>query len=159
MAVPKEDMLYDGDDVDWYGVSKYNATSGQSGHQTASEQTISNTGPIPEGTYSFSLTAAGTARVVNVAAAQLDTRQGIESLVDMPGPDGQLYQSAEWGKNRVRLNALMLPIRRPGIAAGFICTIPPRATRTAASKWNPGSSPACASTPKTRQRRSGAGNG
>ena len=119
MAVPKEDMLYDGDDVDWYGVGKYLATSGLSGHQTASQQAVSDTGPIPEGTYSLSLKIAGTARVVNVAKAQLDTKQGIQSLENMPGPDGQFYQSAEWGKNRVRLNALYIANPKARHRGGF----------------------------------------
>ncbi len=108
MAIPKEDMFYDGDDVDWYGVGKFNATSGLPGHQIASEQTISDQGPIPEGVYSFSLKIAGMARVVNVARGQLDTAQGIQSLDAMPGPDGKLYEAPNWGKNRVRLNALYI---------------------------------------------------
>lgn len=119
MGVPKEDMLYDGDDVDWYGVGKFNATSGLSGHQIASEQTVSDTGPIPEGLYWFSLKIAGTARVVNLAASQLDTAQGIESLDRMPGPDGNFYESPAWGKNRVRLNALFISNPRARHRGGF----------------------------------------
>ncbi len=119
MAVPKEDLLYDGDDVDWYGVGKYKATSGLGGHQSASEQTVSDAGPIPEGTYSLSLKIAGTARVVNVARAVLDTHQGIESLENMPGPDGQFYESPEWGKNRVRMNALYIANPKARHRGGF----------------------------------------
>jgi hypothetical protein len=119
VAVPKEDMIYDGDDVEWYGVGKYNATSGLEGHQTASEQTKSDTGPIPEGTYSFSLKIAGTARVVNVAKNQLDANQGIQSLDAMPGPDGKFYEAPNWGKNRVRLNALYIANPKARGRGGF----------------------------------------
>ena len=48
---PKDDMLYDGDEMHWHGVGKYHATSGLPGHQTADQQTVKNAGPIPEGLY------------------------------------------------------------------------------------------------------------
>jgi len=104
----KIDIFYDGQHVYWYGAGNFKgtfkATSGLTGHQSASEQTKSDMGPIPAGRYTFSIKLAGTAHVVDVAHSTLDTKQGIESLDDMPGPDGKLYQSSAWGHNRVRLN-------------------------------------------------------
>jgi hypothetical protein len=98
-----EDMLYDGDEMDWYGIGKFKATSGLPGSQTADQQTVKDHGPIPEGNYSLLLKESGTANVVDVKHSVLDAREGIESLVDMPGPDGRFYESDQWGKNRVRL--------------------------------------------------------
>jgi hypothetical protein len=119
MAPRKEDMLYDGDELDWYGVGKFNATSGMPGHQIASEQFISDTGPIPEGTYSLFLKVVGMARVTNVAKSTLDTKQGIQDLSAMPGPDGKLYDSPAWGRNRVRLNNLHIDSPRARHRGGF----------------------------------------
>lgn len=116
---PKEDMLYDGDEMDWYGVGLYSATSGLVGHQVASEETIRDAGPIPNGLYSLRLVIAGKARVVNVAKAQLDTRQGIENLDNMPGPDGKFYNSPEWGHNRVRLNTISIENPKARGRGGF----------------------------------------
>ncbi len=104
----KEDMLYDGDELHWHGVSIYKATSGMAGHQTADQQTVRDHGPIPEGKYWLFIKVAGTARVVNVAAGQLDTNQGIQNLEAMPGPDGKFYEAPNWGKNRVRLNIIRI---------------------------------------------------
>jgi hypothetical protein len=114
-----EDMLYDGDELDWYGVSVYRATSGLPGSQSADKQTVKDNGPVPEGNYSLVLKESGTARVVNIAKNQLDTREGIESLVDMPGPDGRLYESAAWGTNRVRLRIIRIDNPRARHRNGF----------------------------------------
>ncbi len=119
MAELKEDMLYDGDELDWYGVSIYKATSGLDGYQSADKQTISDHGPIPEGTYSFSLKIAGKARVVNVAAGKLDANQGIQNLEAMAGPDGNLYDAPNWGKNRVRLNIIRIENPKARHRGGF----------------------------------------
>lgn len=116
---PKEDLLYDGDELHWYGVGIYPATSGLPAYQSASQQTVKNAGPIPEGLFSLLLVLAGRAQVVNVRRAQLDTRQGIQSLEDMPGPDGRLYNSEEWGRNRVRLNALYIKEPKARNRGGF----------------------------------------
>jgi hypothetical protein len=106
----KTDTFYDGQYLYWYGVGNYTyeATSGMKGHQKAAEQTKSDTGPIPEGLYSFSIKLAGSARVVNVAQGKLDTKEGIQNLENMPGNDGQFYEAPEWGKNRVRLTLIQL---------------------------------------------------
>lgn len=119
MAAPKEDMLYDGDELDWYGVSIYKATSGMAGHQSADQQTTRDAGPVPEGTYSLTLKIAGTARVLDVKKARLDTNQGIQSLDGMPAPDGKVYWSQAWGLNRVRLNALRIDNPKARHRGGF----------------------------------------
>jgi hypothetical protein len=119
MAYPKEDMLYDGDELNWYGVLVFPATSGMPGHQIASEQFISDTGPIPEGIYSLYLRVSGMARVTNVAKGTLDTKQGIQDLTAMPGPDGATYESSAWGKNRVRLNNLHIDSPKARHRGGF----------------------------------------
>lgn len=108
MAFPKEDMLYDGEHVHWYGIGKYNATSGMLNFQSASDQTKSDKGPIPEGRYSMYLIFAGTAKVTNADKGYLDNKQGISDLTDMSGPGGKVYNSSDWGKHRVRLNALYI---------------------------------------------------
>lgn len=104
----KEDMLYDGDELDWYGIGKYKATSGMKGFQTADQQTVKDAGPVPEGTYSLLLKVVGTARVLSVAENKLEPRHGIQSLDGMPAPDGKLYWSPAWGLNRVRLRILLI---------------------------------------------------
>jgi hypothetical protein len=111
----KSDITYDGKHVFWFGIGnfknkRFDATSGAKGHQIAAEQDISNKGPIPEGEYSFSLKIAGTAHVVNPDDDnfELDSRQGIESLVDMKDDQGHTYNSSAWGKNRVRLNIIKI---------------------------------------------------
>ena len=132
---PKEDMLYDGDELAWYGVGQYPASSGLSAAKdeerlrsegkagpplegrNAAFQQISDEGPIPEGLYSLRLKIAGKATVD--AQGKLDTRQGIESLVEMPGPNGQLYESPDWGKNRVRLNAIIISDAKARRRGGF----------------------------------------
>ena len=103
----KEDMLYDGDDVNWYGVGQFKATSGlvvgADSYQNSDYETVSNAGPIPEGIYTLLLKVAGTAKVM--ADGNLDKKQGIQSLDDMTGPQpGVFYEAPEWGHNRVRLN-------------------------------------------------------
>ena len=113
------DLRFDGSHVYWFGVGNYKATSGLPGHQVASEQTVSDAGPIPEGYYWFSLADAGTARVTDVAKSKLDTNQGIESLVDMPGPDGKVYNSSAWGNNRVRLNITQILNAKAKHRGGF----------------------------------------
>lgn len=111
----KPDITYNGKFVFWFGhgnfkKKSFDATSGRNGHQTAAEQDISNTGPIPEGEYSFSIKLAGTAHVVNADPDnfELDSRQGIESLVDMKDDKGKPHNSNDWGTNRVRLNVIKI---------------------------------------------------
>lgn len=109
MANP--DILYDGEHVFWYGMgnykkAEYEASSGLKGYQTADKQDIKDKGPIPAGEYWFSLAIAGTAHVVNTQPGHftLDSKQGIQSLVNMEDDEGETHNSSAWGKNRVRLN-------------------------------------------------------
>jgi len=117
------DLFYDGTHVYWYGVGNFKqtfkATSGLPGHQSAAEQTTSDTGPIPEGRYTISIKLAGTAHVVNVAKGKLDTNQGIENLEQMPGPDGNFYEAPNWGKNRVRLTPQIIVNAKARHRGGF----------------------------------------
>jgi hypothetical protein len=139
----KEDMLYNGQHLDWYGVGNYNATSGLNldenfkrthgitaegtyDFRTAAEQATKNAGPIPEGYYSFSLRIAGDATVSRLdrhgQPAALDTRQGIEALPDhMVGPDKKIREVnvAEWGHDRVRLNNLHIDHPKARGRGGF----------------------------------------
>lgn len=152
--MPHEDMLFDGTSRTWYGVGHYRATSGLTDHpgdpddhgfQEAQYQTRPNEGPIPEGEYYLVVKDSGTAAIVNLRASQLDTRQGVESLVNMRGPDGKLYESPAWGTNRVRLNTRHINNPRAAAAGAFTCTTPRKATRTGASRWRRDFSRACAS--------------
>lgn len=111
----KPDISYDGEHVFWFGMgnykkAEYEASSGRRGYQTADKQDIEDKGPIPEGEYWFSLKIAGTARVVNADPDDftLDTKQGIESLVNMKDENGGTHNSSAWGKNRVRLNIVKI---------------------------------------------------
>jgi hypothetical protein len=113
------DMIYDGTTLVWGGQGTFHATSGLPGHQTAAEQTVKDAGPIPEGQYSMLLKIAGTAHVIDPDAGKLDTNPGVESLVDMPGPDGRLYESSAWGKNRIRLNPLAINNPKARSRGGF----------------------------------------
>jgi hypothetical protein len=112
-------MLYDGDELYWHGVGKYKATSGMTDHQSANQQTVRDAGPIPEGMFSLVLKIAGTAQVVDLVRGRLDTRQGIQSLIDMPAPDGLRYRSPEWGENRVRLTILRIDDPKARHRGGF----------------------------------------
>lgn len=109
-------LHYDGQHLFWFGVGNFKkkqtfkGTSGRKKHQSADEQGVRDTGPIPEGRYDFHINLAGTAHVVNADPDNfdLDTRQGIESLEDMKDDAGETHNSSAWGKNRVRLNLVQL---------------------------------------------------
>ena len=66
----KEDMLYNGTVLEWYGFGTFRATSGLPGHQNAAEQAHPDEGPIPEGLYSFPLKLARDAAMIG--PGQLD---------------------------------------------------------------------------------------
>src|SRR5262245_52412547 len=63
-TMQKEDMLYNGTTLAWYGHGLFRATSGLPGHQNATEQSLPEAGPIPEGLFSFPLTIAKDATMV-----------------------------------------------------------------------------------------------
>ncbi|WP_254510045.1 hypothetical protein [Anatilimnocola floriformis] len=115
------DLHYNGKHLFWFGVGNFKktkefaATSGMTNHQTADEQGERDRGPIPEGQYKFFINNAGTAHVVDPSDDNftLDTRQGIESLEDMKDDQGHTFNSSAWGKNRVRLNLIMLSHPNP----------------------------------------------
>jgi hypothetical protein len=103
-AYGKEDMIYNGTKLDWFGFGAYNATSGMVQHQVASEQVKQDEGPIPEGVYSLPVKLAGNAKVDrqgNLGGGY----NGIEAIPTVE-IDGKKYWWPEWGRNRVRLTKL-----------------------------------------------------
>jgi hypothetical protein len=117
-------MTYNGQKLKWDGVGEWDATSGLDGFQEPKFQTLSDKGPIPEGTYRVPLKIGGNATVTtfkkdkagHVTTANLDTRSEIESLQCIANPTDRnsvlLFQ--QWGSNRVRL--LKMRIKNPKAA-------------------------------------------
>jgi len=89
------------DELDWYGVSKYPLLR-LSGHQTAT----SNVSKRADSERVFVFPESGWHRAGHERPESATRhRAGIQSLVTCR-PDGNFYNSEDWGKNRVRLNAL-----------------------------------------------------
>jgi hypothetical protein len=115
----KEDMVYDGDDLDWIGVASFPASSGLPGHQIASEEIVKDHGPVPQGMYVLSLKDGGTARVTDPANNKIQPATGIQDMVKMPGPGGAFYHSDAWGNNRVRIDPLVIDNPKARHRSGF----------------------------------------
>ena len=115
--MPKEDLLYDGTQLTWYGHGNFNATSGLPGHQNAAEQSHMDEGPVPEGKYSFLVVIAKDATMV--APEKLDIREGIEHLPDKFRFRGVEYSNFAWGPDRVRLTTLQIDSPKNRHRGGF----------------------------------------
>ena len=105
-ARQREDMLYNGAILEWYGFGKFRATSGLPGHQITSEQAKPDAGPISEGLYSFPLIL--TRDAIMIGPGKLDHRPGVEHV-----PDSLLFAGTHWGNNawgpdRVRLMVIQV---------------------------------------------------
>jgi hypothetical protein len=121
MSHKREDMLYDGSAVDWYGVGRFPASSGLSvaveealldgragplfDPQHARYQAVKDHGPIPAGLFSFPLKLGGTATAhMGAHGVELDKREGIEQLPRYWTVHGVEYENRAWGPDRVRLS-------------------------------------------------------
>jgi hypothetical protein len=98
----KEEMLYNGTTLTWYGQGVFRATSGLPGHQIASDQSLSDVGPIPEGRFSFPLALAKDATMIGPGV--LDLREGIEHIDSVLQYRGAGWRNVAWGADRVRLS-------------------------------------------------------
>lgn len=99
-----DDMKYDGQVLTWDG-KKYKATSGMPGNQNADKQHVPDAGPVPAGRYKVYLGDLGAARISNPATCSLAPAWGVESIPR--GRDAGACEPywANWGKNRVRMEA------------------------------------------------------
>jgi hypothetical protein len=108
----REDMLYDGTHLNWYGQGSYPATSGlkdESGdYRAANFQTQKDHGPIPDGRYALHLTKASAAQVQQVGPGQYEllSADGIQDIEQIKLPGGSMGHSSAWGDNRVKLHTL-----------------------------------------------------
>lgn len=113
----KEDMLYDGTQLNWYGHGIYHATSGLPGHQNSAEQSHRDEGPIPEGLYSFPLLISKDATMVG--PGKLDVREGVEHLPPVFHYNHLAYDNIAWGPDRVRLAIIHIDDKRNRHRNGF----------------------------------------
>lgn len=116
------DMVYNGTSLTWHGHCVFNATSGLPEHQNASQQAHAdeahnNSGPIPEGLYSFPLIFGTDATMIQ--PGQLDKQEGIEHLPGAWQYHGRTYQNQAWGPDRVRLTIVHIDDPKNRHRAGF----------------------------------------
>ena len=105
------DMLFDGLVLSWGG-RRFKATSGLPGWQMPQNQCLPDQGPIPEGFYRFSIKDAGSARDDGTQQCRLTPAAGIQTI-----PRGEAAGLCEpywanWGRNRVRLEAADVKTRQ-----------------------------------------------
>ncbi|MCY2966691.1 MAG: DUF2778 domain-containing protein [Planctomycetota bacterium] len=115
--VHREDMLFNGTRLEWYGHGSFRATSGLPGHQNASQQSHSDEGPIPEGLYSFQVKLSQDANMIS--KTQLDHREGIEHIPSVLHFHGGNYEARAWGSNRVRLSTVYIQDPKNRSRGGF----------------------------------------
>lgn len=127
-------LIYSGEKLSWAGFGEWPATSGMEGYQSADNQHIVDTGPIPEGQYTLSLKIGGNATITSyktdkagrLTEGNLDVRSEIQSLAciknpvdkkDDPNDDTVIFPN--WGSNRVRLTRVKLFGKNTAHRGGF----------------------------------------
>lgn len=97
-----EDLVFNGNQLQWHGKGAFKASSGMQGAQQPSLQCLPEKGPVPEGTYYLSLMLGGAAEDDGSGVCQLKPSWQIQTI-----PRGAAAGScdpywANWGSNRVR---------------------------------------------------------
>lgn len=112
------ELSFNGTRLIWNGYGDFKATSGQKDHQNAAHQTLSDFGPIPEGSYFFHAVLQPRAATL-IGPGQLDRREGIQSVPQSLSYNGETYDLAPWGPDRVRLSVTRIDDPRARHRGGF----------------------------------------
>lgn len=105
------DLEYNGYWLIWNGVRTFKASSGMVGFQHSRNQCIPDRGPVPEGYYYLLLAEGGLATDDGSGTCTLSPSWKIQTI-----PRGEAAGACEpywanWGSNRVRLEALNITTR------------------------------------------------
>jgi hypothetical protein len=96
------DMLYNGQQIDWFGHGTFKATSGMPGYQQPSFQCEKERGPVPEGNYYIPLIEGGVAKDDGTGVCRLKPSWQIEKILRGVAAGVCEPYWANWGNNRVR---------------------------------------------------------
>jgi hypothetical protein len=96
------DMLFNGQEIHWFGNGIYKATSGMPGYQKPAFQCEKDRGPVPEGAYYIPLIEGNNAKDDGTGVCRLKPSWQIERIPRGASAGACEPYWANWGHNRVR---------------------------------------------------------
>jgi hypothetical protein len=96
------DMLFNGQELHWFGYGIFKATSGMPGYQLPSFQCEGEKGPVPEGNYYIPLIEGASAKDDGTGICRLKPSWQIETIPRGSSAGACEPYWANWGYNRVR---------------------------------------------------------